>query len=303
MIKKIFLIFLFGTAFTSYAKKINVVASIPDIGNMVTIIGGERVKVKTLATGREDLHAVPVRPSFLPVLNKADLLITLGLDAEHAWLPALAAEARNPDVMEGGGGWIELCKGINVLDKPEVLDRSEGELHADGNPHFNIGPQSGITMAENICSVLVNVDPEGAPVYNSNLQKYKDSISALVQDLSSKGEALKGVRVICYHPDISYLADFYKMETIGSIEPKAGVPPTALHLRKLEEKGKTEKVNLIIYNQSQPSKLPLKLASSLNAKAVKIANSVNAIKGTDSWIELQRYNLNVLLKGIGGLKK
>lgn len=284
---------------TGYAKKLNVVASIPDIGDMVKIIGGERVKVKTLATGKEDLHAVPVRPSFLPILNKAELLITMGLDAEHAWLPALAAEARNPDVMEGGKGWIELYQGITILDKPEVLDRSEGEQHAGGNPHFNIGPQAGLTMALNICKVLVEKDPEGKTVYNKNFSDYKIKIESLLNELANKGRLLKGKKVICYHPDISYLVEFYGMKIIGSIEPKAGVPPTAAYLKKLEEEGLAEKVDLIIYNQSQPGKLPVKIASKINATAVKIGNAVNALKGTESWIALQRYNCFVLLKGIG----
>ncbi len=299
-IKKILVLLILLIAVTnSVGKKLNIVASIPDIGDMVSIIGKERVKVKTLATGKEDLHAVPVRPSFLPLLNRADLLITLGLDAEHAWLPTLAAEARNPKVMEGGKGWIELYDGIKVLDKPEVLDRSEGEQHPDGNPHFNIGPQTGVTMALNIKEVLIKNDPEGKDYYNKNFENYKSQIETLVKELKVKGTKLKGKKIICYHPDVSYLAEFYEMEIIGSIEPKAGVAPTALHLKKLEEKGSRESVELIIYNQSQPGKLPLKLASSLNAKDVKIANAVNALKGTEAWLSLQKYNCQVLLKALG----
>lgn len=294
---KLFLMLALLSA-AGYTKKLNIVASIPDIGDMVKIIGGERVKVTTLANGREDLHAVPVRPSFLPLLNRADLLITMGLDAEHAWLPALAAEARNPDVMEGGQGWIELYQGISILDKPEVLDRSEGEQHAGGNPHFNIGPQAGITMASNILKVLVEKDPEGKNVYGKNFSDYKIKIESLVIELIEKGSSLKGKKVICYHPDVSYLVEFYGMEIVGSIEPKAGVPPTAIHLKKLEEKGLSEKVNLVIYNQSQPGKLPAKIAGKIRGRAVKIGNAVNSLKGTESWISLQRYNCSALLEGI-----
>src|SRR5690606_5775627 len=100
------------------AARLNVVASIPDLGDMAREIGGDRVRVDVLASGREDFHAVPARPSFLPKLHRADLLLSLGLDAEHAWLPALAAEARNPRVREGGAGWIETWDGIRVLDVP-----------------------------------------------------------------------------------------------------------------------------------------------------------------------------------------
>lgn len=278
--------------------RLNVVASIPDLGDMAQRIGGDKVKVTTLATGREDLHAVPVRPSFLPILNRADLLLTLGLDAEHAWLPALAAEARNPDIMEGRGGWIETSTGIPILDIPQVLDRSEGEQHPEGNPHYNIGPQCGSIMARNIFDAFASASPQHEAYFEENLEGYLHEIDSTISELKKRSAALEDIAVIDFHPDVSYLCEFYGMEIIGHIEPKAGVSPTAAHLRELEARGTHHGVRLIIHNQSQSPKIPRRLGSALGCPVVEIANAVGAKKQIATWLQLQEYNNRVLLDAL-----
>lgn len=295
--KKYVLILLLLTL--SYGKKLQVVTSIPDIADIVREIGGDKVKVTSLATGREDLHAVPVRPSFLPLLYRADLLITLGLGAEHSWLPALAKKSRNRKIMEGQPGWIELSKGIAVLDKPTKLSRSEGEQHPDGNPHFNVGPHSGHTMAHNVFSTLASADPASRSYYEGNLQRYEKQIDQTLATLKEKAKALHGKKIITYHEDISYLCSFYGLEKIGTIEVKPGVPPTASHLMHLQNDSKDAGVFCIIHNQSQASKLPQKLGRELSVPVVKIANAVGATPEASTWLKLQEYNLNKLLEAVG----
>ncbi len=280
------------------AKPLNVVTSIPDIADMVRMIGGNRVVVTSLATGKEDLHAVPARPNFLPILNKADLLITLGLDAEHAWLPALAKSARNPKITEGQAGWISLEKGITVLNKPTTIARTEGEQHPEGNPHFNVGPQAGHQMAHNIANALTRADPAGKSVYSAGCDKLCEQICAMETILAKKGAVLKGKKIVAYHEDLAYLCAYYGMIQVGTIEVKPGVPPTASHLKKIEEVARIQKADLIIHNQSQSAKIPKKLSVSTSAPVVKIANAVGAFEGVNSWIELQKFNLNQLLKAV-----
>jgi zinc/manganese transport system substrate-binding protein len=299
MKKVTLLLFLLLCIASSASDVIKVVASIPDIGDMVRIIGAEKVKVTVLATGREDLHAVPVKPSFLPAMNKADLLFSLGFDAEHAWLPALAAEARNPKIREGASGWIEIGKGIEILDKPAILDRSMGEQHPMGNPHYNIGPHQGKIMAENIFNALSGVSPIDTDYFRKNLDAYLSEINMAVEKLKEKGSVLKGIAVVGYHPDLSYLCEFYGMNLIGHIEPKAGVAPTASHLKYLTDEGKKKSVRLVIHNQSQPEKIPLKLALDIGCRKVEIANTAGAKKIINSWISLQEYNLKKLLEATG----
>jgi zinc/manganese transport system substrate-binding protein len=280
------------------AEKVNVVASIPDLGVMAERIGGDRIDLTVLASGREDLHGVPARPSFIPKLHKADLLLTLGLDAEHSWLPALAAEARNPRIMEDREGWIEVFEGVELEDVPEVISRAEGEQHAEGNPHINIGPQNGRIMAENIAFALMEFDPAGEENYQANLDAYLAELDALVASLKERGKRLEGHKVISYHADISYLARFYGFEAIGTLEPKPGIEPTARHLATLAKESKARGVCLVVFNQAQPAKLPEKFAARVDAQAVMIGNMVGAVAGVDTWQELQEYNLKVLLEGL-----
>jgi len=277
------------------AAELNVVASIPDLADMARIIGGDSVRVATLATGREDLHAVPVRPSFIPKINRADLLLNLGLDAEHAWLPAIARDARSRDVMEGGKGWIEVGKSIAILEKPEKWDRSEGHQHPLGNPHYNVGPQCGKVMARNIADAFIARDPANEKAYRRNLARYIDELSALEAELLEKGASLKGQSVIAYHPDVAYLCAFYSMEKVGSIEPKPGIQPSAGHMAALADLVRQRGVRLIIYNQAQNPRLPESLAQQTGARAVRFANAVGAMPEIKTWIDLQRYNLQVLL--------
>lgn len=280
------------------AAEIKVVASIPDLGVMAQRIGGDRIDLNVLASGREDLHGVPARPSFIPKLHKADLLLTLGLDAEHSWLPALAAEARNSRIMEDREGWIEVCEGAGFLDVPGVISRAEGDQHAEGNPHINVGPQNGRVMAENIAYAFMEFDPDGSDFYESNLEAYAAELDALVADLEARGNSLAGQKVISYHADISYMAEFYGLEVIGTLEPKPGIEPTARHLAQLAKEATAQGVSLIIFNQAQPGKLPGKFARRVGAKAVQVGNMVGAVSGVKTWQELQLHNLKQLLEGM-----
>jgi zinc/manganese transport system substrate-binding protein len=277
---------------------LDVVASVPDLADIAEAIGGDRVKVIALATGKEDLHAVPARPSHLPRLNRADLLLTLGMEAEHAWLPALVRESRNPRIREGTKGWVDASRGIEALGVPARIDRSEGEQHPQGNPHYNIDPSAGAVMARNVAEALAGADPDGAEAYRKNLEAFLARARALEEELKAKGAALRGVKAVEYHPDLAYLARFYGLDLVGSMEPKPGVPPTASHLARLAQTAKASGVRLVIHNQSQDVRLPERLAREIGATRVEIANAVGAKAGVDSWEALHRHNLEALLKGL-----
>jgi zinc/manganese transport system substrate-binding protein len=280
--------------------KVRIVASVPDLGDMARRIGGDRVQVEVLASGREDLHGVPARPSFIPKLSRADLLLSLGLGAEHSWLPALAAEARNPRIREDQAGWIEAGRGIAALDVPAVISRAEGEQHPEGNPHLNIGPQNGPLMARNIADALGAFDPSGATEYAQRRDAYVAELEALTVRLREQGAPLRGVRVISYHADLSYLTAFYGMEVVGTLEPKPGLEPSAGHLARLAEVARAAGVRLVVHNQAQPSKLAAKFADRIGAGTAQIGSMVGALDGITTWTALQEHNLRALLAALEG---
>src|SRR3989454_6039507 len=142
------------------ADKIKVVATIPDLADMARHIGGDLLDVSSIATGVEDIHAVPMKPSFATILNKADVLLLLGLEAEHAFLPALLDAAKNPRILRDAPGYIDCSAAVTVLEVPTRLDRSLGDQHPMGNPHYNLDPVSMKEAARAIAEGLGRNYPE-----------------------------------------------------------------------------------------------------------------------------------------------
>ena len=140
----------------AYAQQIRVITTIPDLADITKQIGKELVNVESLTTGVEFMHAVPVKPSFVPKLNRADVLVAIGLDLEISWLPALLEVANNSKIQPGQAGYIDCSNGINIAEVPRTFDRSEGDVHPRGNPHYNLDPLSGRIMARNIADVWAN---------------------------------------------------------------------------------------------------------------------------------------------------
>ena len=142
------------------AKPIQVITTIPELADFTRQIGSKLVEVESLATGVEDMHGVPIKPSFVPKLNRADLVVLLGLECEHSFLPALLDASKNPKIQPGKPGYIDTSEGIAPLETPKTLSRTEGEIHPSGNPHFNLDPVLARTIVQNIYEGLVRSYPE-----------------------------------------------------------------------------------------------------------------------------------------------
>src|SRR5438067_12978228 len=155
------------------ADKLKVVTTIPDLADMTRQIGGDQVDVTSLATGVEDIHAVPMKPSFAVTLNRADAVVLLGLAAEHACLPALLEAARNPKILRDTPGYIDCSVYITPLDVPTRIDRSLGDVHPMGNPHYNVDPVMGKVEARAIADRLSRLLPEHEAVLQVNFSSLR----------------------------------------------------------------------------------------------------------------------------------
>src|SRR5919202_405784 len=167
-------------AFTGAEAKIRLVATIPDLADMARNIGGDLLDIKSLATGVEDIHAVPMKPSLASLLNRADILLLVGLEAEHAFLPGLLEAARNPKILPSTPGYIDCSVYVTPLEVPTRLDRSLGDQHPMGNPHFNLDPVGGKAMARAIADGLSRNDPEHEAIYRKNLAAYLATLDAAI---------------------------------------------------------------------------------------------------------------------------
>lgn len=297
MIRWIILITLMAA--TAWAdEEIFVVTTIPDLADMAEAVGGDLVKVKSIAKGREDMHMIPVKPSYLLLLNRADVLIELGLDNEHAWLPGLLYNCRNEKIQPGAPGFVNCSDGIQVLEKPGQVDRSQGEIHPWGNPHYNIDPTNGRRMVITICKGLCRAYPDHAERFRKNLKAYLDRFDEKLTAWEEMARPLKGAKVVTYHRSWSYLARHYGMEVVGEIEPFPGIPPTPGHLAKLIRKIEQEGADVIIRAPYFSDKYPNLIREKTGVPVVVLYNMSGGTEETDTYLRFIEHNLKTLVDAL-----
>ncbi|HWP58875.1 MAG TPA: metal ABC transporter substrate-binding protein [Candidatus Acidoferrales bacterium] len=281
----------------AHAQPIRVITTIPDLADIAKQIGKELVNVESLARGVEFMHAVPVKPSFVPKLNRADVLVVMGLDLEASWLPALLEVAGNRRILPGQPGYIDCSVGVNVIEVPARLDRAEGDLHPKGNPHYNLDPYNGKIIAENIAAGLARNFPQHRQAFEKNLKAYTAELDRWTARWEELATPLKGVKIVTYHLEWSYFARRFGLEPVGTIEVKPGIEPTPNHLLALVQKMQQEKVKLIIYGP-QSDRFPRQLASQTGAKALKLPDMVGGEPRADSYIKMIDFNIRAMVDAV-----
>lgn len=295
----LFVAFLFGLQTTIGAQQIRVVTTIPDLADITRQIGKELVNVESLTTGVEFQHAVPVKPSFVPKLNRADVLVVIGLDLEVSWLPALLEVASNSKILPGQAGHIDCSNGVNVVEIPKAIDRSEGDVHPRGNPHYNLDPVNGKIIARNIANGLSRNFPQHKATFEKNLNAYLTELDKAIVRWQEIAGPLKGAKIVSYHQDWTYFANRFGLEQVGTIELKPGIEPTPNHLVSLVQRMQQEKAQVIIYGP-QSDRIPRQLASQTGATLVRLQQSAGGSRETDTYIKFIDYNVRSLL---GAIKK
>lgn len=301
---------LLAPAAPAAAAKLRVVATIPELADIASRVGGGLVSVDGLARGPEDIHKIVMKPSFVTKLNRADAVVYLGLAVEHVFLPGLLDVASNPAMRPDpdtlnclGPGCIDCSAGVRVLDKPETLSRAQGEIHPQGNPHYNLNPENGRVIAANIAAGLSRVDPARAAEYRKNLEAYLAELEPKLAEWRKLAAPLKGVKAVSYHKDVPYLGAFTGIEFVDTIEFKPGIAPTPTHLAELVRKMKEQKVTLIVREQQFDAKTPAWLAEQTGARVAVIGTIANSLPGTETFIKLSEANLRNLLAAVSEAKK
>jgi len=278
---------------------LRVVATFPDVADMTRQIGGDRVAVETLAGANQDPHRVPMKPSFVTKLNKADALVVMGLNLEHAFLPGVLDAAANPKIRPGASAYIDASLYVPALDVPTSLDRSQGELHPLGNPHFNLDPVRGKDMARAIAEGLARVDPAGATQYQDGLRRYLALLDRRIAEWEQLAAPLRGLKVVSYHPDLVYLAQRYGFEVVDTIELKPGVPATPGHVEDLVARMKQQDVRVVVREVTYDMPLARSIANRTGARLAGIAVITGGLPGADSYVDFVDANLRALVAVAG----
>jgi zinc/manganese transport system substrate-binding protein len=277
------------------AQTVRVVASWPALADITKQIGKELVSVDNLATGVEDPHGVPMKPSFLPRLNRADVLVIIGLDDELSWLPALLEVASNPKILPGQSGYIDCSVGIPVAEPPTRLDRAEGDLHPKGNPHYLLDPVYAKIVAQNIADGLSRNFPQHQAAFEKNLKAYTAELDTWIARWEKMTAPLKGVKFVEYHQEWVYFANRYGLKRIGAVELKPGIEPTPNHIVDLVQRIKQEKAQLLMYGAQNP-RVPQQIANETGIKVLHLYSSSGGRPETDSYIKWIDYTVRTLVQ-------
>jgi len=291
---------LLGASTARPADKMRVVATIPDLADMAKQVGGEFVDVTSLATGVEDIHAVPMKPSFAVVLNRADIVLLVGLEAEHAFLPALLEASRNPKIQRDQPGYVDCSVYVTPLEVPSRIDRSLGDQHPMGNPHINLDPVLGKRMVRAIADGLSRNDPEHASVFKQNAEAYNGKLDAAIAGWEKQAAPLKGKKLVSYHPDLLYFAERFGMVPFGTIELRPGIDPTPSHIADLVEQMRRSHVDLVVREKHYPAGLAETVAQQTGAKLVELPVMVGGVPEAKDYISFIDYNVRTMLRAVQG---
>jgi zinc/manganese transport system substrate-binding protein len=267
-----------------------VVTTTEGLAALAREVGGDRIRVESLSRGIQDPHFVDANPMLAVKLRDADLLVDVGLDLEIGWLPPLVTQSRNGELQPGGRRRLTAASAVQVLDVPTgPVDRSRGDLHAGGNPHFLSDPRRAVEVAAAIAGRLSELDPGGAAAYRAGLERFRARIDAALARWRPLVEAARGKRIITHHRTLTYFLDWTGMVLAGELEPRPGVPPPPAHLADLVALARREQVGAVVVENYYPARSAETVARLAPARLVQIPGDVGGERGVDTyerWIDV-----------------
>ncbi len=323
-------------AWAKDSEPLRVCATIPDLGSLVQEVGGNRVTTLVFVKGTEDPHTLEARPSFVKELNRADLLVLDGLELEIGWLPVLQKNARNARVLAGAAGYLDASQVVPVMEVPEGrVDRSMGDVHASGNPHYLSDPILGLKVARLIADKLVELRPAERSYFK---ERYADFHKRLGRALAGKALASKydveklatlqqhnkllpflesqkerkllggwfgllapyyGTKAVDDHSVWPYFARRFGIRIVGHLEPKPGIPPTTRHLALIVKAMKAQGVALVVNSAYYDPKHAAFIAKHSGAKVVRLAHQVGALSGASTYLKTVDLNVRRIAAELG----
>jgi len=284
------------------AAQIRVVATTPDLASVAREIGGEKVSVVALAKPTEDPHYVDAKPSHIVTLNRADALIEGGAELELGWLPPLLENSRNSKISAGAPGRIVASDGVKMLEIPTSFDRSKGDVHSLGNPHFMIDPVTVRIVARNIASHFAQIDPKNAATYNGNLSRFNTKLDAKYAEWQKELAPYRGARIVTYHKDFVYFADRFGLNIVDELEPKPGIAPSPAHLAQVIGKMKAGNAKVILVQPFQNRKTAETVARQTGAAVLDTPEQPGAASNTNTYFDMMDNLVRTLANGLGAPK-
>jgi zinc/manganese transport system substrate-binding protein len=278
------------------SARLKIVTTATDFADIARQIGGEHVDACSIMKGPENIHNVIAKPTEMVRLNEADLFVHSGIDAEP-WRDNLLKGARNPRVMPGKPGNVDMSEGIALKDVPAgKIDRSMGDVHAFGDPHYTLHPENAQRMAVTLLKALVAADPANAGAYKANAKKFVVDMAALSKELKETFAPYAGLKVVTFHRAWSYFADAVPIDIVGTIEPQVAITPSPAQVRRTIQMLKAQGVKVVICETYNDAKLARLVADEAGARLVVLPDHVLGVPEADTYQKLFRHNVRNLIE-------
>lgn len=283
-----------GGGLAAAADKVRVVTTLTDLRALTEAVGGDLVEVDSLARGNQNPHDLEVRPSLMVKVRRADLLVINGLEGD-AWVEAVVRGASNPRVLPGAPGRIDASEGVMVLDVPKTrMDRSMGDVHPLGNPHYSLDPGMAPLITTNILNGLVRAAPQHRAAFERNRGAFLSLLEPALARWTAALAPVRGARVVVEHGIFTYLLARFGLVQAATIEERPGIPATPTHVAKLIQQIKEERIKAILTVPWGDRKLAARIGDEAGARVVALAPAVGGLKGADTYLSTVDYNVTAL---------
>jgi len=294
----ILLLIKFLLSASSFASdQINIFACEPEWKSLAEEIGGDKVKAISATHAKQDPHHIRARPSLIAKIRRADLIFCSGAGLEVGWMPILLQKA-NSKVQPGKLGYFMASNYTPVLDIPESVDRSHGDVHPEGNPHIHLDPHNILLVAKELNRRLAAIDSKNKTYYQDNYNKFINKWKKSILLWEKNIENLKGKRIIIHHKSFDYLLHWMKLDEVASLEVKPGIPPTASHLKNILENINDNPADIIVLSPYDPSERALWLSKQTKIPVVTLPYTIGANEESINLFALFDSSIKIIQNGL-----
>ena len=281
------------------AFALNVFTCEPEWKSLTEEIARDKADIYSATNAMQDVHYIQAKPSLIAKIRKADMVVCSGADLEIGWLPLILRKAGSAKIQEGGENLIYASNYVQTIEKPVRIDRADGDVHPEGNPHLHLNPYNLLKTGKVIADKLSEIDRDNAAFYARNYDDFRNRLSAKIKVWEAQAKELKGVNVITNHKNMSYLFDWLRIRTIGTLEPKPGIPATSKHLSGLKNIADQNKVAFIAHAPFESSKPAQWLSEQTGVKAIVLPYTVGGNNQVNNLFDLYQNSIDTMLSAKG----
>jgi ABC-type Zn uptake system ZnuABC Zn-binding protein ZnuA len=307
MLKRLFasavLLLTAAAGITRAASKLTVMTATQDLASLAREVGGDLIIADSIAMGYQDPHFVEPKPSFLLKLQKADLLVVVGLQLEIGWLPPLITQSRNARIQVGAPGYLDMSQSCQILEIPTgQVTRAMGDVHPLGNPHYWLDPDNGRRIAKALAAKFTEMQPANAAAFAQHYADFDKRLATAEKGWEAKMAPYRGHKVVTYHRSWPNFCDHFGLVVVDYVEPKPGIPPSPVHTLEVINTMKREGIKLILVEPYFDLRTPNSIARAVGGEVVVLMPSVGGVKEIANYFQLFDYDIDLIVNTFAKLK-